>query len=800
MKRIAAAIVLFLWSGLAIAGWLPLAYSSAQQAAFFAAAGSDSNPCTQASPCQTIARANAISYLIGATINFNGGDTFTGSIILTTTNVRFGNITVQSYGSGQATISSGNSAACVTATNVPAVSITSIVCTGGGNLTNTTAGIAIINSQAGNTKLAGPIITNVTASGYGYNCISIEGTNGTSGFNNIIINSDTIHDCTGNSTDSFGTSGIQIFSKTGNASGTTTPSHTNITISNNTLFNLTGKTGGTNWLGSGITVSQASTFTIQNNVVHDFGVNSNTFDPVGIWAYDAIGCTIQFNEVYNGLNVGNGFDLDAGAVNCVVQYNWAHDNAGFNYLAANVTGYTVWGNNTFRFNIGQNGGLGEFGFFFTVNATGQANIYNNTLTNFAIGKVFNRGIDSATITAVVANNIIAGVGGNLLSITTPGSINFTGNDYYTYGQAFSIAWNGTTYSSFAAWQTATGQEKISAVNVGLTSNPSIYVPGGGFINGGNGYVPANLMAYNLQSGSPMVGAGLNLTTQFGINPGSTDYYGVAISAASLPVGAAVGDFTSFAASSTAATNFLARISGFNKLDNVNYNSWLSGSSLDGDLALMSAKYMLAAPNAAAYVLNLVGTSFPLTIHGSPVFTARGGVQGDGVSAYLDTGFTTDANFTQNSATIAVYCRTVVAPVTNFAEMGNSSATMYNEIANVTTNGTFVAVNEGGAFNGYNISQIVTGAGNSKGYLLAQRTGAAIAGSAYNGTQEMGGTTTEVSGSLSGITTMTILGFNAPPVNSFSPDQLSSAMIGSGAISAKRTYLRDISFMAAYGIN
>jgi len=78
---------------------------------FFAASGNDSNPCTQAAPCQTLAKASAMSYHPGTTININGGDTFLGELHIQRAQVPSGGdpnnpIIIGSYGTGRATIAS----------------------------------------------------------------------------------------------------------------------------------------------------------------------------------------------------------------------------------------------------------------------------------------------------------------------------------------------------------------------------------------------------------------------------------------------------------------------------------------------------------------------------------------------------------------------------------------------------------------------------------------------------------------------------------------------------------------------
>ena len=105
---------------------------------------------------------------------------------------------------------------------------------------------------------------------------------------------------------------------------------------------------------------------------------------------------------------------------------------------------------------------------------------------------------------------------------------FKGNDYYAAG-TFRIRWNNVTYSGvaatqFANWKTASGQE--TAPGAGLTSNPLLTTPGGGGTL--NGYVVGQPAAYKLQSGSPMIDAGLNMLTQLSINPGTKDFYGTTI--------------------------------------------------------------------------------------------------------------------------------------------------------------------------------------------------------------------------------------------------------------------------------
>ena len=134
---------------------------------YVANGGSDSNNgLTPATAWQTITHVNAQTFSTPSIVNFNGGQTFSGAIAWTTSNVTNGNITVQSYGTGQATISSSTSA-CLTATSVPSVTFQNIICSGTGQ----TDGVLVVNNTA--SPIAGPTLANLNISGYGDNCINV---------------------------------------------------------------------------------------------------------------------------------------------------------------------------------------------------------------------------------------------------------------------------------------------------------------------------------------------------------------------------------------------------------------------------------------------------------------------------------------------------------------------------------------------------------------------------------------------------------------------------------------------------
>lgn len=87
-----------------------------------------------------------------------------------------------------------------------------------------------------------------------------------------------------------------------------------------------------------------------------------------------------------------------------------------------------------------------------------------------------------------------------------------------------------------------------------------------------------------------------------------------------------------------------------------------------------ALYVLAAESSQAALQNWRQNLYNGTIAGSVTFTANVGMQGDGTTGYIDTGFNpataVGPKFTQNSATIGFWSQT--AGQANTIEMGNTN--------------------------------------------------------------------------------------------------------------------------------
>ena len=305
---------------------------------------------------------------------------------------------------------------------------------------------------------------------------------------------------------------------------------------------------------SGVLANGVNGGLVEYNLAHDIGATwTKCGGPVGIWAHDSTNVTIQFNEAFYvrpttyavGACDWSGFGLDGaagGVTNNVVQYNWSHDNAGSGFYHWGGSGS---GNNVYRFNISaRNNGnrlinFGEFSFNgLNNNTTGRVDVYNNTFYGDASGRNeysvisfqgLNAGMPSNT--SVIANNLLSMDGngfGYAMMVNgvqnTPTPI-WGHNAYHVRSGTFRVAnWGGgrvgNQYNSYSSWQALTGEIGGVVGNpqfVALDSFPTI-----------GAYSPPEPFAYALQGGSPLIGTGGDVERDFGIVPGTQDYYGISI--------------------------------------------------------------------------------------------------------------------------------------------------------------------------------------------------------------------------------------------------------------------------------
>ncbi len=517
---------------------------------YISLAGNDSNSGNSpSSPWRTIGKVDAGHYQAGDRILFQGGQTFSGSLNFaanswSATAAAANPVTIASYGTGSATINSGVAGGFL-AHNVAGFDLENLNFIGNGSAN--VNGVTLLNDLPGNVKLNNVYLNNLNVSGYGANGVLVDGENGSSGFNHVNISYVTAHNNTGNAGSC--TAGIQVTSGANYSFGDKNAANQNVWIGHCTSYSNSGTAGYSSWSGSGIVMSNVSGGFIDNSVAANNGAHS--IGTVGIWAFDANNVTIQYNEAYgtmtNNGSDGDGFDLDGGVTNSVMQYNYSHDNAGAGYLIYSYNdGYVTGSSNvTARYNISQNDVRSKDNWYgsITIGSDGGTltgvNVYNNTLYQSLGSATYAAAIEGSSansIHALLANNIFYATNSSRLIKDPAGSrnVSFEGNDYYSAG-AFSAIWGSTNYASLDSWRQATGEETVLGKSVGTTANPLLGNPGGGGITGG--YNPAFLGAYDLLSGSPMYGAGLNLNALYGINVGTHDYYGNQLSSSGFDIGA-----------------------------------------------------------------------------------------------------------------------------------------------------------------------------------------------------------------------------------------------------------------------
>lgn len=237
-----------------------------------------------------------------------------------------------------------------------------------------------------------------------------------------------------------------------------------------------------------------------------------------IWCTRGRNCIIQYNEAFNtkallGNDDGTGFDLDMDALDCIVQYNYSHDNEGGFMLfvdASNSSGNIV------RYNISQNDGTRIF--MIAGGVAPNTQIYNNTIyikEGLETKIIDHTWDDGGDINAnwMFKNNIIYNLGSGGYRIPGTGGT-FEGNIYY-------------------------GNHPDSEPDESgkLTQNPL-------FVNVGSGALGIeSLEGYKLQETSPILNAGVRVT-----NNGGMDFWKNVVSAsgkatpgAHEPNGTIVGD-------------------------------------------------------------------------------------------------------------------------------------------------------------------------------------------------------------------------------------------------------------------
>ena len=523
-----------------------LTTASAATTYYLSPSGSDSNNGTSTStPWQTVAKVNASTFHGGDTLLLQGGQSFTGSfnfkrsLVLSSATSHF---TVGTYGTGKPTVIStgtGSNSCAILVQGVSGIVLQDLIVRPGAIVPQ--AGIYLHNDTGGSPTPQDLTVQRCDIGGFHYAPGNFGGEIFVNGFwgslTDVKILNNVLHGLSGHSSpDDNG------FTSLGNGKNIF-----NLTVQGNTVYDI----GGTanclaGSIANGILANGVNGGVLQYNLVHDCGGNTTTCGgPGGVWAYNSNSVTIQFNEVYNMKPISftagcdwSAYDLDGKTTNCVVQYNYSHDNYGPGLLAY-VDG--TWGLNTFRYNVSENDDYGNVdGGPVCIGGTkvsGTVQIYNNTIYDGSVQTTtsghsplygpYTSGTWGAG--SMVKDNIFyitnKNKWGQVDVIYFPyqpqANLTLDNNVYYVTQATPRWRWGGTIYTTFASYQAATGLDAHS-----LTTNPLLVAPAtGGTLAWdptlANGPQPEP-SGYQLQNSSPLFGVGANLGA---ISSGTRDYFG-----------------------------------------------------------------------------------------------------------------------------------------------------------------------------------------------------------------------------------------------------------------------------------
>lgn len=470
---------------------------------YVAAAGSDgNNGMSIATPFHTIAKINSLALSPKNIVNFNGGDTFTGPLVIQS-GTAGSNITFQSYGAGLAVITNSTGTA-IGGTNVSFFTLCNLMAEAPTNYTFGTNAIDIRTSTSSGALYDGWNVSNCVAVG---GCIGIyELSMGTDCTTNSKIVGNTISNSI-----AFGT----WMSDTAQTTGIT---HLKPYIALNKVFNIPGcDTSAIGHGGSAICIVMGCSADgiIESNTAWHYGMQANTGGfggPGGIFPISSIRCTMRYNEAYDvvGLLDALTFDLDLTCTNCSALYNYGHDADGAGFICLN-----------------NNGNVAAFNVFLNVARKIDCGVmlydgctfYNNTVSSPARAAI-------ATLdgNSKVYNNLFLTRADNVVIFTN--STVAQGNAYCSYGNLH-LVYGGSSYTDLPTFRTGTSQENQGGTARGFVGDPNLVAP---FVTVGLGNTA---LIPGLTNAAPSIGsymdqAGLNLNSLFSITTGGVDIRGNAL--------------------------------------------------------------------------------------------------------------------------------------------------------------------------------------------------------------------------------------------------------------------------------
>ena len=459
-----------------------------------AEAGNDANAgTTPKGAWRTVARVNRTQFGPGDRVHFAGGQTFTGTINLTTAASENPDraIVLTSYGEGRAIIDGGTGCGIIIR-ECKSITIEGLDIHGAGR-NNGSAGDGIVLDRSKDVK-----IDRVSVSGFTGSGIKVRGGE------KIRITNVRAHD--------NGFAGISTVAADGDAQERIEKLYiANCTAENNPGCPLVRD----NHSGNGIVVSG-----VQGGLIEYCEAANNGWDmpwdgngPVGIWAWRSNNVVIQHcvshdNKTSERGKDGGGFDLDGGVTNSILQYNLSYQNEGAGFALCQYPGASVWKNNTIRYNIsiddGRKNGQAGILIWSANDGMSDALIHNNTIVNAFGHGVFHE--SGQRVSGLVFRN-------NLFSVSASG-------ERFILGDHAGSTYENNLYWSPRCNELGNAQPSVEFDPRPLQADPKLHRPdlaAGLSVDTKN---PATLQSCTLKEDSPCLEAGLVID-----GGGSRDFWG-----------------------------------------------------------------------------------------------------------------------------------------------------------------------------------------------------------------------------------------------------------------------------------
>jgi len=459
--------LLCLGGSLAMPGTVPAADYYVSSGGADASAGT-----AEAAAWKSIARVNAASFRPGDRVLFQAGRDFPGNLRLGANSAGRSNapVVITSFGAGRARLRSGGETG-ITVENAGWVTISNLVVVGDGATNNTGYGVRFENGLEGFQRLEGVRVEAVEACGFGMFGLFISGRQ--AGFEHVRIVGCDLHDNL--------RAGIEISGRLDWNSPLY--AHADVEVRRCRAHDNSGDPLYVkNHSGSGMVLYQVDGGRVADCRAWGNGrLCRQANGGVGIWACASRGVVIERCESFEnrtGGGDGGGFDLDGGSTDCVLQYNYTHDNDGpgllvytYRYASHSDRGNVV------RFNVSDHDSRKTrtyAGLWVRNDGNGMTGlkVYNNTVR---MGPWSDQAayVDGNGVEAEFHHNLLVGGAQTAaLRVEHPvATLRFQHNLYWGEGSPLRIRWGESEFGTLAAWEQATGQEVVGGKALGLCADP-----------------------------------------------------------------------------------------------------------------------------------------------------------------------------------------------------------------------------------------------------------------------------------------------------------------------------------------